>query len=162
VKQKPNGTEKPNAGSITRILWRNVPIPEPFVVALAAGGVLQIAAPVPVFRTRPIRSFVAAVLMIAGASTAIWAVIEARDNDLARPTSLLTSGPYAFSRNPMYLSWAVIGLALATLLNSLWIAIAALSASAYLHMVTIPREEQALLSKFGAEYDVYRDTVRRW
>jgi protein-S-isoprenylcysteine O-methyltransferase Ste14 len=101
-------------------------------------------------------------LIIAGIIFAVWPVLVARDNDLEQPTSLLTSGPYAFSRNPMYLGWAVFAVGQAILVNSLWLAIAALAASLYLQFVTIPQEEETLQREFGTDYEAYRRRVRRW
>jgi protein-S-isoprenylcysteine O-methyltransferase Ste14 len=144
------------------ITWRNLPIPEPFVVALAAGGLLQIFVPVAFLPPSAAWLVVGSILILAGLVVAIWAAWVAGDDDLEQPASLLTQGPYAFSRNPMYLGWASMALGLAVLLNSLWLAVAALLASIYLHTVTIPREEQELQRTFGAEYQAYRRRVRRW
>ena len=101
-------------------------------------------------------------MIIMGAAVTTWAVFVAGDNNMEHPTSLTTSGPYAFSRNPMYLSWAIITLGLALLWNSLWLAIAMLGASTFIQVYTIPGEERALLCKFGVEYETYRKCVRRW
>ena len=62
----------------------------------------------------------------------------------------------------MYLSWAIIGIGLTVLFNSLWLAIATLVATMYIHVITIPREEQALQRTFGTQYETYRKRVRRW
>ena len=145
-----------------RILWRNFPIPEPFVIALAIGGILQIAVPASVLPPSAVWFPLGSILMTTGVAIATWCVVVARDNDLEQPTSLLTSGPYAFSRNPMYLAWAAIAIGLVLLVNSLWLMIGALAAWIYLQAVTIPREEEALQSNFGAEYEAYRRRVRRW
>jgi len=142
-----------------KILWRNFPIPEPFVFPLLAGGFLQIIVPASVLP--PSRAWIplGSILMITGVIFAFWAVFVAGNHDLTRPASLLTKGPYAFSRNPMYLAWTAFAVGLGLLLNSLWLAIAALGASIYIHTVTIPGEEQALQRSFGAEYASYRKRV---
>ena len=145
-----------------KILWRNVPIPEQFVIALIVGGLLQILVPVSVLPPGVAWVPLGASLIIAGVFVAFWPVLVAREDDLEDPTSLLTMGPYAISRNPMYLGWMILAVGLAILMNSLWLALAALAAWLYLHFVTIPREEKALQREFGAEYDAYRRRVRRW
>ena len=145
-----------------KILWRNFPIPEQFVVALAVGGLLQVLVPVSVLPPGAAWVPLGAILIIAGVSVTLWPVFVAQDEDLEHPSSLLTTGPYAFSRNPMYLGWAILAVGLAILVNSLWLAIAALAAWLYLQFLTIPQEEKALQRDFGAEYDAYRRRVRRW
>jgi protein-S-isoprenylcysteine O-methyltransferase Ste14 len=75
---------------------------------------------------------------------------------------LVTTGPYRFTRNPMYL-----GLALA--LVGAWVLMGAVSPvlGILVFVVTADRwyvafEEQMLQRKFGPEYDCYRCRVRRW
>ncbi len=75
---------------------------------------------------------------------------------------LLTSGPYARLRHPLYtamVGWAA-GLALLTA-NWIFVAIAALSAAGL--AVRVPREEQMMLEAFGADYQAYmRRAGRFW
>jgi protein-S-isoprenylcysteine O-methyltransferase Ste14 len=77
-------------------------------------------------------------------------------------SSLVTSGVYRFTRNPMYLgllltllAWAVI---LINPLAVLFIPIFVL----YINRFQIKPEEQVLSSLFGAEYTAYKGQVRRW
>ena len=77
-------------------------------------------------------------------------------------TCLVTSGPYAISRNPIYLAWAIFQLGLGIWLQNLWIVILLPPAILVVNMLGIIPEEQVLQEKFGQSYQEYRDRVRRW
>lgn len=77
------------------------------------------------------------------------------------PDRLLTTGPYAFSRNPMYLGHLtfMLGLALSTGSKLAW---AILLANIPWFNSRVEYDERRLRDKFGAEYDAYCRRVRRW
>ena len=80
-----------------------------------------------------------------------------------RPTStIITSGVFSVSRNPIYLAfcWAVIGIGL--ILNSWWVLLGFIPASGLITVFVIKREEAYLEAKFGEEYLRYKSRVRRW
>jgi len=80
-----------------------------------------------------------------------------------RPTTAIaTTGPYRFTRNPLYLSLAVIHLGATLLLGYLWPLLFLPLAVALISRLVIEREEGYLEGKFGAEYARYRGSVRRW
>jgi protein-S-isoprenylcysteine O-methyltransferase Ste14 len=80
-----------------------------------------------------------------------------------RPTSaIVRDGPYGFSRNPIYLAFTLLHLALAAGLNSLGMLLALLPALGLMGWVVIPREERYLEARFPSEYPRYRREVRRW
>jgi protein-S-isoprenylcysteine O-methyltransferase Ste14 len=129
---------------------------------MLAGGILQLIIPASIL-PHPNTWWVAGlVVILLGVALAIWAVITAGGIHLERPASLVTDGAYAFSRNPMYLAWGIFSAGFSLVINSLWLAMAALAALLYLNFTTIPKEEQALQRNFGAVYEVYRKHVRRW
>ena len=77
-------------------------------------------------------------------------------------TTLIIEGPYRFSRNPIYLGFAVTYLGLAVAMDS-WVALLLLAPClAVVDRFVIQREERYLASKFGAAYTAYCATVRRW
>lgn len=78
------------------------------------------------------------------------------------PGTLVDTGPFGFSRNPMYLGFLLLLVGVATLVGSLtaWIGPLAFSAAAQLWY--IPFEEREMRAKFGPDYDRYVDRVRRW
>lgn len=77
-------------------------------------------------------------------------------------TAIVQTGPYRFSRNPIYLAFTVLVLGIACWLNSLWLLGTLAAAVGLMSFVVIPREEQYLERRFGAEYLEYKAKVRRW
>ena len=77
-------------------------------------------------------------------------------------TTIVRSGPYRFSRNPIYLAFALLVLGIACWRNSLWLLGTLVAAVCLMNFVVIPREERYLQRRFGAEYLNYKTTVRRW
>jgi protein-S-isoprenylcysteine O-methyltransferase Ste14 len=80
-----------------------------------------------------------------------------------RPTTtIVRTGPYRFSRNPIYLAFSLLQLGIALWVNSLWLVLTLLAAVAVMSLVVIPREERYLEARFPAEYSPYKASVRRW
>lgn len=80
-----------------------------------------------------------------------------------RPASVLVAaGPYRYTRNPMYLGLALIGVSLALAFTSVAAALLALLAASIIDRTVISREEAYLLRRFGADYRRYCERVRRW
>jgi protein-S-isoprenylcysteine O-methyltransferase Ste14 len=80
-----------------------------------------------------------------------------------RPTTtIVRTGPYRFSRNPVYLAFTMFHLGLAVWVNSLALLLTLLPALALMALVVIPREERYLKARFPLEYLPYKAAVRRW
>lgn len=80
-----------------------------------------------------------------------------------RPTTtIVRTGPYRFSRNPIYLAFSLLQLGIALWVNSLWLVVTLLAAVAVMAVVVIPKEEQYLEARFPSEYSPYKASVRRW
>ena len=77
-------------------------------------------------------------------------------------TSIVRSGPYRFSRNPIYLAFSLLQLGIAFWLENGWVLLALVPAVALMSFVVIPREERYLARRFPSEYPAYRAAVRRW
>ncbi len=75
---------------------------------------------------------------------------------------LLTRGPYAFSRHPMYLSELVLLLGWVLLYGSIAVFIAFLVWWAWFSFVAAPMEERALEARYGEVYREYKKKVPRW
>ena len=80
----------------------------------------------------------------------------------SRGSRLVTTGVYRRTRNPMYLGTFLVLLALGALLCSPGALVASLSFVAYIDRFQIRPEEHVLRVLFGAEYEAYTTTVRRW
>jgi len=80
-----------------------------------------------------------------------------------RPASaFVTGGPYAFTRNPMYLSLVALYVAVALWVNSWWALVLLPVVVLVIDRAVIAREERYLGAAFPAEYSAYRTRVRRW
>ena len=75
---------------------------------------------------------------------------------------LVVSGLFRYSRNPLYVSLAVIYAGIAILLGNVWLFILLIPLFAVMHYGVILREERYLEEKFGQEYLKYKCSVRRW
>jgi len=77
------------------------------------------------------------------------------------PERLVTSGPYRFSRNPMYLGHLIFFAGLAVTFRS-YFALALLLGHAVWFDRRVRGDEARLAARFGAEYTDYMGRVRRW
>lgn len=75
---------------------------------------------------------------------------------------LVETGPYRFTRNPMYLGMVILQLALGFLLSLDWALLFAPALWGALHFGVVLREETYLSRKFGPPYDEYLGRTRRW
>ena len=77
-------------------------------------------------------------------------------------TTIVRTGPYRFSRNPIYLAFSLLQLGLAFWVNSLGLLVTLIPAVALMSFLVIPREERYLKARFPSEYVPYKVSVRRW
>jgi protein-S-isoprenylcysteine O-methyltransferase Ste14 len=77
-------------------------------------------------------------------------------------TSIVDTGPYRFTRNPIYLGM-MLGLAgLAIAFDSFWLLLTLVPFAFVIRYGVVAREEAYLERKFGELYRRYRIRVRRW
>ena len=80
-----------------------------------------------------------------------------------RPTTaIVADGPYAGSRNPMYLGMVFIYIGVAFLMQSAWALILLPLVILGMNWLVIAKEEKYLAGKFGESYLAYKSKVRRW
>lgn len=108
-------------------------------------------------------------LMTAGAAVAIlaaWQFRRARTTidplTPSKASSLVTSGVFQFSRNPMYLGMALILLGVALRLGSVLALFVLVGFIALITWVQIKPEEKVLVELFGDSFTDYSANVRRW
>ena len=75
---------------------------------------------------------------------------------------LISSGPYRFSRNPIYLAFLLLVMASALTTGNLWILISVPVVMLLLSIYVIHPEEVHLRLSFGEEFEAYSYKVRRW
>lgn len=80
-----------------------------------------------------------------------------------QPTiALVTEGIYRYSRNPLYISQALVCLGIALAADSLWAVAFLVPTLVVVRYGVIAREEAYLARKFGDDYRRFKATVRRW
>jgi protein-S-isoprenylcysteine O-methyltransferase Ste14 len=136
--------------------WLETRVPPPVVMLIAALLIWGLR-----------RAFPEMGVFIPGRRAIYWALLG-----LARTTvnpmkpdtasSLVTSGIYRFTRNPMYLGDALILLAVVVFFSNPLGLAGVILFIAWMNLLQIPAEERALRARFGEAYDAYRARVRRW
>ena len=77
-------------------------------------------------------------------------------------SSIVTTGVFRFTRNPMYVGLALVLLAWTVFLSSPWASLGLPAFILYMNRFQIVPEERVLSRMFGTEYSAYRARVRRW
>ena len=118
------------------------------------------------FPTLPSRIAGIALVVLGGAIIA-WGAKTMRaagtNIDPSQPAlALVTTGPFRFSRNPLYLANVIIYIGTTLVVDALWPFVLLVPLIALLEWGVIRREERYLSRIFGAPYDAYRARVRRW
>jgi protein-S-isoprenylcysteine O-methyltransferase Ste14 len=141
--------------------WNNVPIPEPYMVGILASAVLHLAYSWRLPRSKRLYCGAGWTLMGAGIAISVSAVRAASDVDLERPSTLISTGPYAISRNPMYVGWTLLYVGGALITRNAWMVASLPVVAEFIHRGVL-REEHMLERAFGEEYIRYRKQVRRY
>ena len=143
-----------------------VPPPLLYLAVLGIALLLQEVAPLPWLpraETRPL----AVVCFASCAVLALWVFAwfrRARTSPLPiRPaTTLITDGPFRFSRNPLYLSLVLLYVGITLWLGVLWPLVLLPALVFLVQQLVVLREEAYLESRFGDAYRAYRARARRW
>lgn len=77
------------------------------------------------------------------------------------PERLVTTGPYAYTRNPMYLGHIIFLIGLALTLHSLFAAALTVATAVWFHFRAL-RDERRLVQRFGEPYVAYLSRTKRW
>jgi protein-S-isoprenylcysteine O-methyltransferase Ste14 len=145
-----------------RWVWlHNVPVPPAHVVAIGIGVLADRRHPLPLAWRDSWRRPAGAACTAAGVAVVARSVAVTTAVRLDDPARLVTTGPYAVSRNPMYLGWSLLHLGVALLARSGWTLTLLVVAAARVHH-EIRAEERMLGDRFGPEYSRYRATVPQY
>ena len=83
--------------------------------------------------------------------------------DPRKPATVIVSeGPYAHSRHPMYVAFTLAFCGIALVVGSVWAVVVAIPLAITVHFGVVLREERYLERKFPAAYERYRARVRRY
>ena len=103
----------------------------------------------------------AGVMMTLWAASTIW-----RHRTTVNPykpvSNLVTAGPFALSRNPIYLGDWLVYTGVTLLLNTYWTLVFAPVVWWVMRYQVIAHEEAHLMARFGEAYRDYTNRVRRW
>jgi len=77
-------------------------------------------------------------------------------------TTIISTGIYSHSRNPIYVAFCLILIGAGIFLDSWWVLISVMPSAVLVYYLAIRKEEAYLEKKFGEEYLLYQNEVRRW
>jgi len=136
-------------------------------LAVLAGLALNWLVPLPFLLADLPAGWLGGMVFLLALGLFAWAIVTTTTAGSNVPTNLPTttiveSGPYRFTRNPIYLSMflGLIGLAIA--FDNLWLLMMLLPFALVIHYGVVAREEIYLELKFGDVYRGYRSRVRPW
>ena len=145
-------------------------IPPPVLALVIAFAMWGISLATSRFEISPAFRYAAAILIalvgFGSAISGVRAIRRARTTTSpVKPeaaTFLVTSGPYRFTRNPMYLGLCLVLLAWAVFLSSAWAVLGPVAFVLYMNQFQIAPEERVLSKLFGQAFTEYQSKVRRW
>jgi len=145
--------------------------PPPLIYAgtLTLGLILHWLVPIHLLpkRSGSLRRVLGMLLIAAGVLQALWAAFTMiRSGNNPEPShpvvSLVTGGPFRFSRNPIYIAMTAGYIGLSLLLGTLWHVILLPGLISIMNWGVVRREEDYLTRRFGDDYREYTQQVRRW
>jgi protein-S-isoprenylcysteine O-methyltransferase Ste14 len=137
-----------------------------YLASIATGLALHWAWPRPLMAGVPARplggALVVASFLLFGFSVRRFSAAGTPVPARKPTTAIVRTGPYRFSRNPIYLAFSLLQLGIAIWVGSWWLVATLAAAIAIIHYVVVPKEERYLEARFAAEYRDYKASVRRW
>lgn len=148
-------TDRPN-----RLPWP----PMLLVACLAAGLALEAAVPTDL---GPLPSWIGWLVVGVALGLDAWAMItmaRARTNILPHRAAdrLVTVGPFALTRNPIYVGNVLLLAGLGLGMGSLWVMATSIADALLTHRLAVLREERHLERRFGSAWSAYASDVPRW
>ena len=147
----------------------NVIVRPPIAWALAvlAAFALNWLVPLPFLPATLPAGWLGAIVFALALALFAWAISAMTRAGANVPTNLPTTtivdtGPYRFTRNPIYLGMVLGLIGLAVAFNNLWLLMTLVPFALVIRYGVIAREEAYLERKFGDVYHRYCARVRRW
>jgi protein-S-isoprenylcysteine O-methyltransferase Ste14 len=141
--------------------------PLAWAVAIILGLAVNWLLPLPFLPAGIPAGWLGALVFVLALALAVWAIITISRAGSNVPTNqpttvIVESGPYRFTRNPIYLGMflGLVGLAIA--FDNLWLLLMLVPFALVIRYGVVAREEAYLDRKFGDVYRGYRSRVRRW
>ena len=141
--------------------------PRLYLIAFTVSVILHLVHPVTVTDQTLYRMAIGVTLLVINAILVRWAFVAMRTAQTSphpyeSSTALVVTGPFKFSRNPVYVAMTGLYFAAALIINSLWPLLLLLPLMVTMHVGVVLREESYLEQRFGAVYAAYKMRVRRW
>lgn len=140
-----------------------------FVVGFLLAWGLHVALPSPIERDElsSVQHTVGTLMVLLGAVLFLWGLrtfaVVRTGIMLQKPAlTLVGSGPYRWSRNPMYVGFTAIYIGAALIANTVWPLVVLPLVIVTVAVGVIAREERYLRHTFGPAYDEYCQRVGRW
>jgi protein-S-isoprenylcysteine O-methyltransferase Ste14 len=136
-------------------------------LAILAGLALDWLVPWPFLPADWPTGWLGTIVFLFGLALAAWAIVAITKAGSNVPTNqpttaIVDSGPYRFTRNPIYLGMFLSLFGLAIAFNTLWLLVLLVLFALVIRYGVVAREEAYLARKFGDDYGGYRARVRRW
>ncbi len=158
------GVEFESADNPGVVVWPPLLFAGVVGVVLALDGWMPL--PLPML-SGSVAGAIGTVLLAAGGgldAAGLWTMRRAGTHvSPSRPaTALVVSGPFRFSRNPLYVGIFVLFIGMAFAKDTLWALIVLVPLALVVHYGVVLREERYLEAKFGEDYRAYCRAVRRY
>lgn len=141
--------------------------PIAWVLAVGGGFVLDRLYPLPFVPDAVPGVVVGGIVFLAGLALLVWSAVTfgraGTQIQIDRPTTtIVESGPYRFTRNPIYTGMFLGLIGFSIVFDSLWLLILLVPFYLVIRYGVVAREEAYLERKFGDVYRAYKGRVRRW
>ena len=142
------------------------PPPFLFLGGLIISVFLHMRYPVPLFpgKASKVPGLALIAIAIALFVTALRTMRQAGTNvnPTMPATAVVVTGPYRFTRNPIYFAFSILYTGITFAVNTLWGIVTLPFVLLLINRGVIDREERYLERKFGAQYRQYKERVHRW
>ena len=106
-------------------------------------------------------------ISLTGFAVIIWSMFLYKENgtpinETEKPNVMITTGPFKFTRNPIYLGELLILIGVAFIVGNLLSFISPIVYFISINFYYLPEEENVMEQTFGADYLGYKHSARRW